>query len=78
MVEAAKTDSTLAKRMDLYIYRVEEELYDFKNDPDALVNLINEPDLTVEKIHLKKLLHREMKRGKDPLTEQFEQRFMNL
>ncbi|MDB4583184.1 sulfatase [Draconibacterium sp.] len=78
MVEAAKIDSTLAKRMDLYIYRVEEELYDFKNDPDALVNLINEPDLTDEKMHLKKLLHREMKRSKDPLTEEFEQLFMNL
>ncbi len=76
MSEAAKTDTTLSKRMDLYKYRVKEELYDFENDPDALVNLIDESGLEDEKMYMKNLLYREMKRSRDPLADEFKERFL--
>ena len=76
MNQAAATDETLAKRLDLYIYRTPEELYDFKADPDGLVNLIDNPNLRHEKERLKKLLHAEMQRSEDPLLDEFESQFM--
>jgi N-sulfoglucosamine sulfohydrolase len=41
MAELAQTDAALAARHDLYQHRVPEELYDVRNDPDCLVNLID-------------------------------------
>jgi N-sulfoglucosamine sulfohydrolase len=41
MAALAETDSTIAARHDLYQHRVPEELYDVRNDPDCLVNLID-------------------------------------
>jgi len=76
MNQAASTDENLAKRLDLYIYRTPEELYDFETDPDGLVNLIDDPNLRHEKERLKKLLHAEMRRSQDPLLDEFESRFM--
>jgi N-sulfoglucosamine sulfohydrolase len=43
MKEAAASDSMVSDRLEMYVYRVPEELYDFKSDPDALVNLIDDP-----------------------------------
>lgn len=76
MNQAAQSKEEIAQRVDLYIFRVPEELYDFKADPDGLVNLIDNPDLQEEKERLKKLLHAEMKRSEDPLLGEFEERFM--
>ena len=76
MNEAAKSDTTIAKRVDLYKFRVTEELYDFKNDPDALVNLIDEPDAQIEKKRLKDLLYSQLEKSNDPLKEEFEKRFL--
>lgn len=76
MNKAALLDTSIAKRVDLYKFRVTEELYDFRNDPDGLVNLIDEPDIQNEKRRLKNLLHSEMKRSKDPLVDEFEKRFL--
>jgi len=44
MEEAAKNNPQLATRNHLFSYRVLEEFYDFENDPDALNNLIDDPD----------------------------------
>lgn len=44
MEEAAETSEEIAARVRLCQYRVKEELFDYVNDPDALCNLINEPD----------------------------------
>lgn len=41
---AAEHDEEIAARVRLFQYRVKEELYDFANDPDALVNLIHRPE----------------------------------
>jgi len=76
MNRAALSDTSIAKRMDLYKFRIPEELYDFINDPDGLVNLINDPDLQDEKKRLKELLYSEMKNSDDPLLNEFRERFM--
>jgi len=55
---------------------VTEEIYDFRNDPDGLINLIDAPDIQNEIRRLKNLLHSEMKRSKDPLVDEFEKRFL--
>ena len=76
MSQAALSDKVMAERMDLYKYRVTEELYDFRDDPDGLVNLIDNPHLQDEKQRLKDLLYKEMKRSEDPWETEFERRFM--
>ena len=44
MQAAARSDPEIAARIDLFRYRVPEELYDLESDPDCLRNLINDPD----------------------------------
>jgi N-sulfoglucosamine sulfohydrolase len=41
MVKRAATEPNIAARLKLFDHRVLEELYDIKNDPDCLVNLID-------------------------------------
>ena len=48
MREAAANDRELAARNYLFTYRVLEEFYDFANDPNALNNLIDDPDYADE------------------------------
>ena len=48
MLKAAETDPEIAKRVALYKYRVPEEFYNFKEDPDGLVNLIDDPAYAAE------------------------------
>ena len=43
MVEAADSDPQIASRVELYKYRVAEELYDWQADPDGLNNLAEDP-----------------------------------
>ena len=43
MKQAANTDPDIAARVQLFLYRVPEELYDFESDPDALHNLADDP-----------------------------------
>jgi N-sulfoglucosamine sulfohydrolase len=74
MVEAAKTDSEIAKRVELYKYRVPEEFYDFKDDPDALHNLINDPVYIGEIEKFRKRMLEVMKRCNDPAYETFRDR----
>ncbi|MEL7338800.1 MAG: sulfatase-like hydrolase/transferase, partial [Planctomycetota bacterium] len=42
MKMVAETDPAIAKRLELFRHGVVEEFYDYQNDPDALVNLIND------------------------------------
>lgn len=43
MRKAAEGNPHVGNRVDLFLYRVPEEFYDFENDPDALHNLIHDP-----------------------------------
>lgn len=43
MKEATETNPDIERRIKLFDYRVLEEFYDLKKDPDALVNLVNNP-----------------------------------
>jgi len=74
MIEAAKTDPEIAKRVEMYKYRVPEEFYNLKKDPNALNNLINDPVYAgeIEKFRMKMLDM--MKRYKDPAYEAFKNR----
>ncbi len=76
MREAAPYDEQVAERLDMYVYRVPEELYNYRSDPDGLVNLIDDPAHTEEKERLKNLLYQQMSRTGDPLADEFEERFL--
>jgi N-sulfoglucosamine sulfohydrolase len=76
MVAAASSDAVVAGRVELFELRVSEELYDFRSDPDGLVNRIDDPGLQDTRQRLKSLLHGEMKRSEDPLVVEFRDRFM--
>jgi N-sulfoglucosamine sulfohydrolase len=65
--KAAASNKTMVARMEFYKYRVSEELYDFKNDLDGLVNLINHPKFEAIKQRFKKLLSVQMKRSEETL-----------
>jgi N-sulfoglucosamine sulfohydrolase len=71
MVEAAKTDPEIAKRVELFRHRVPEEFYDFKKDPDALHNLIDDPAYAGEIQKFRKRMVEFMKQYKDPALQVF-------
>jgi N-sulfoglucosamine sulfohydrolase len=74
MKAAAPKDESVAGRVKLFQYRVIEEFYDFKNDPDGLSNLINNPDYKEEIEKLRKELHDWMKQTGDLALNSFENR----
>jgi N-sulfoglucosamine sulfohydrolase len=75
MKRAAESDSGIAARVNLFLYRVPEEFYDFKNDPDGRVNLINHPDYQQEISRHRELLLDWMKETGDPALGAFRNRF---
>ena len=74
MVEAAKTDSQAAQRVNMFRYRAAEELYDLSSDPDCLNNLVDKPESKNELRKMQNLLHDWMKQTNDPLRKAFENR----
>ena len=64
-------DEDLAARTRLYSYRVPEELYDYESDPDALENLIDDPDYAAELDALRTVLKEWMVETSDPLLSDF-------
>jgi N-sulfoglucosamine sulfohydrolase len=74
MKAAAQADDSVAARVKFFQYRVVEEFYDFQKDPDALHNLIDDPDYTEEINSMRKELLAWMKKTGDPATEPFESR----
>ncbi|TWT82362.1 Arylsulfatase [Planctomycetes bacterium CA13] len=74
MNEAAKTDPSIQARVDLFRYRVPEEFYDLKNDPNCLHNLIDEAGYaeTLQTLQSKLVAH--MKKTKDPMLSAFQSR----
>lgn len=71
MVEAAQNDKQIESRVQMFDYRVKEEFYDFQKDPDALNNLINDPNYRDMIIKFKNDMYDIMKATDDPELEQF-------
>jgi N-sulfoglucosamine sulfohydrolase len=74
MLAAAKTDAAIAERVNFYKYRTPEELYDYKKDPDALHNLIDDPAYQQEIKKLRKQMLKLMIKYKDPAYETYRDR----
>jgi len=74
MVEAAKTNPDIDKRVKMFRYRAAEELYDLKNDPDCLNNLVGKAAFKSEFKRMQGQLHNWMKHTNDPLLPAFENR----
>jgi len=75
MVEAGKSDQAVQDRVDLFQDRVPEELYAYGTDPDALVNLIDDPEYAGVLAELRQELANEMFMTRDSLLGQFETKF---
>jgi|TARA_B110000908_G_scaffold96856_1_gene114445 N-sulfoglucosamine sulfohydrolase len=75
MRKAAETDPAIAKRVELLVHRVTEEMYDIRTDPSCLHNLIAKPNdaFTPRSSAMSKALWHQMKRTKDPLLKKFQQ-----
>ena len=71
MEEAAACDPALAARNHLFTYRVLEEFYDFANDPNALHNLIDDPNYAGEIQELRNALEAWMVETGDPALNAF-------
>jgi N-sulfoglucosamine sulfohydrolase len=67
----AKGDPQIAARLELFERRVPEELYLYAADPDALANLIDDPEHRAERDRLTKALEAWMVKTGDPMLEVF-------
>ena len=74
MQVAAESDPAIAERVELFLHRVPEELYDFGNDPDALCNLIDDPQYATELNSLQAELAQWMEAVGDPALTVFRER----
>ena len=74
MNTAAKTDRKIAKRIHLFRYRVPEEFYDLQQDPDCLINLIDNPEYNTSLQKMRKRLEEWMVQTGDPMLEAFRNR----
>ena len=74
MIELAKNDKAMNERLNLYRYRVPQELYQVKRDPDCLQNLISSSNNQEVKNKLQKLLEEWMVKTGDPILECFRKR----
>ena len=72
MRRAAKKDPAIAARVDLFLHRVPEELYDYQSDPDALHNLANDPKYRDELERYRRILLDHMKQTNDPQLTAFQ------
>jgi N-sulfoglucosamine sulfohydrolase len=70
----AEDDEQMNERLELYRYRVPQELYHVKRDPDCLENLIHNPTHEKVKNKLMVLLEEWMERTNDPILECFRKR----
>lgn len=71
MVAASKDDDLLGSRCTFFQKRVREEFYDFEKDPDALVNLIDDPAYSDIVDSFRARLNDEMEKYRDPLLEKY-------
>lgn len=71
MEEESQTDNQVKQRLDFFKYRTKEELYDVKNDPDGLHNLIDDPKYSNVAKQYKACLRQWMKEQDIPELDKF-------
>ncbi|MDF1657287.1 MAG: sulfatase [Verrucomicrobiales bacterium] len=71
LIALAEEDAAIAARLDLFDYRVLEELYDVRNDPDCLVNLIDDPSHEAALSDLRARAEKFMRESGDHALEPF-------
>ncbi|MDV6029230.1 MAG: sulfatase [Phycisphaera sp. RhM] len=74
MVKLAPTDPQIAARLELFQHGVLEEFYDYENDPDALVNLIDNPEYADELAKHRAAMRRFMADSNDHALPAFDNR----
>ena len=74
MVKLAPENENIAARLEFFQHSVPEEFYDYQNDPDALHNLIDNPDYRDELNRHRAAMRTFMKTSNDPILEVFDQR----
>jgi N-sulfoglucosamine sulfohydrolase len=73
MQAAAAGDPQVAARVRFFQYRVPEEFYDFQKDPDALHNLIDDPQYKDEIARMRRSMLQHLIETQDPQTKAFEE-----
>jgi len=73
MREAAANDLAIAARVEHFLYRTKEELYDYRIDPDALVNLIADPTYADRIKRRRDLLLQHLRSTDDPELAGYEE-----
>lgn len=74
MRQAAPTNPAIAARVQLFLHRVPEELYDYRNDPDCLKNLIDDPASKYAVARMRRQLADQLQAIEDPLLKEFRER----
>lgn len=72
MKAGAEHDPALAERVAFFDYRCREEFYDFSGDPDALNNLIDDPDCQVRIQVFRRRLLAFLEESEDPVLPDFQ------
>jgi N-sulfoglucosamine sulfohydrolase len=75
MQKLAKNDEHIAARLKLLEYGTPEEFYDYESDPDALQNLINDPEYLEEIEQHRAAMLRFMKKSNDHALDAFQHRY---
>jgi N-sulfoglucosamine sulfohydrolase len=71
MKAAGASDEEIAARVEFFNHRVVEELYDYEKDPDALNNLIDNPEYADVVKRLRATLEAQMEQSGDPALPVF-------
>jgi N-sulfoglucosamine sulfohydrolase len=74
MIKLSEEDEEMNKRLELYRFRVPEELYQVNKDPDCLENLIDYASQEKAKIKLQAFLEEWLEKTNDPILECFRKR----
>ncbi len=74
MQKLATTDPQIANRLKLLEYGTPEEFYDYESDPDALNNLINDPNYQEQINQHRAIMLRYMKDSNDHALDAFQHR----
>ena len=71
MEKAGETDEKLNERVRFFQQRVPEEFYDFEKDPDALSNLIDDPEYKELVDQFRQVLKGYMEKYEDPMLAEY-------